>query len=163
MTKTERERAVAVPDLEDRRRQWFEEGVKAGAESERARIKAVEEQSMPGHEALIETLKFDGHTTGGQAALQILAAERKSLGAIAPDLRFDGLTTAPAVPTETTTRTTQQIDSSMSQEQVAAIAKREWETSPQLHHEFTGETQYVAFRKAEAAGRVRRIDKPRVQ
>jgi len=163
MTKTERDRAIAVPDLEDKRRQWFEEGVKAGAEFERARIKAVEEQSMPGHEALIEQLKFDGHTTGGQAAVQVLAAERKNLGAIASDLRFDAPMSAPPVPTESTTRTTQKIDSSMSQEQVASIAQTEWQNDPKLAREFSTEAQYVAFRKAEATGRVRMLDKRKVQ
>ena len=47
-----------------------------GSEAERARIQAVREQSMPGHEALIEALAFDGKTTGPEAAVQVLAAER---------------------------------------------------------------------------------------
>ena len=47
-----------------------------GAEAERARIQAVREQSMPGHEALIEALAFDGKTTGPEAAVQVLAAEK---------------------------------------------------------------------------------------
>lgn len=47
-----------------------------GAEAERARIQAVREQSMPGHEELIEKLAFDGKTTGPEAAVQVLAAER---------------------------------------------------------------------------------------
>lgn len=48
-----------------------------GAESERQRIAAVREQSLPGHEALIERLAADGQTTGEQAAVQVLAAERQ--------------------------------------------------------------------------------------
>lgn len=49
-----------------------------GANEERARIQAIEEQAkgFPGHEDLIAKLKFDGKTTGDQAAVQILAAER---------------------------------------------------------------------------------------
>ena len=47
-----------------------------GAEAERARIQAVREQTMPGHEALIEALAFDGKTTGPEAAVQVLAAEK---------------------------------------------------------------------------------------
>ena len=52
-----------------------------GAEAERARIQAVREQSMPGHEKLIEALAFDGKTTGPEAAVQVLAAERARIGA----------------------------------------------------------------------------------
>jgi signal peptide peptidase SppA len=52
-----------------------------GAEAERARIQAVREQSMPGHEKLIDALAFDGKTTGPEAAVQVLAAERAKAAA----------------------------------------------------------------------------------
>lgn len=49
-----------------------------GAVSERDRIAAVRSQSLPGHEALIERFAADGHTTGPEAAVAILAAERQA-------------------------------------------------------------------------------------
>jgi len=49
---------------------------KVGAEAERKRIKDVEAQCLVGHEALIETLKFDGVTTGPEAAVKVLIAEK---------------------------------------------------------------------------------------
>jgi signal peptide peptidase SppA len=52
-----------------------------GAQAERERIAAVREQLMPGHEALIERLAADGVTTGPQAAMQVLQAERAARGA----------------------------------------------------------------------------------
>lgn len=48
----------------------------AGALAERERIQAVRAQVLPGHEALIERLAFDGATSGPEAAAQVLAAER---------------------------------------------------------------------------------------
>jgi hypothetical protein len=160
--KTERSRAIAT-DLDGMRKAWFNEGFKAGSEAERARIQAVEEQAMPGHEDLVAKLKFDGKTTGPQAAVQILAAEKRQLGAIAADLRADAGRPTTNSPTEDTTRTSvQQVDGSLSQEQVMAIAKREWAQNPKLHREFSGEEQYCAFRKAEAAGRIRVLNKRRV-
>lgn len=53
-----------------------DEGLKAGAESERARIQAVENQLIPGNETLIAELKFDGVTTGPEAAEKVVAAEK---------------------------------------------------------------------------------------
>ena len=53
------------------------EGIVEGSQGERDRIKAVEAQALPGHEALIGELKFDGKTTGEQAAVRILQAERQ--------------------------------------------------------------------------------------
>jgi len=47
-----------------------------GATAERTRIQAVESALIPGHEALIAGLKFDGKTSGGDAALAVNQAER---------------------------------------------------------------------------------------
>lgn len=49
-----------------------------GAVSERDRIAGVRAQIMPGHEALIEELAADGHTSGPEAAVQVIAAERQA-------------------------------------------------------------------------------------
>lgn len=46
-----------------------------GAAAERARIQAIEAQLIPGHEAMINRLKYDGNSTAGDAAQAILAAE----------------------------------------------------------------------------------------
>lgn len=53
-----------------------DKGRKEGAAAEIDRIRSVRAQSIPGHEALIEALMFDGVTTGEQAAVKILAAEK---------------------------------------------------------------------------------------
>jgi signal peptide peptidase SppA len=55
----------------------------AGAAAERERIKGVREQSLPGHEALIETLAMDGTTTPAMAAMAVMAAQRTALAAAA--------------------------------------------------------------------------------
>lgn len=56
--------------------QAIEKARKEGVAAEQARIKAVRALSIPGHEALIETLMFDGETTGEQAAMKVLTAEK---------------------------------------------------------------------------------------
>jgi ClpP class serine protease len=55
----------------------------AGASAERDRIAAVRAQSLPGHEALVESLAMDGRTTGPEAAAAVLAAHRVMLNAAA--------------------------------------------------------------------------------
>ena len=47
-----------------------------GATAERDRIQGIEAQALPGHDALIASLKFDGKTTPGEAAMAVNAAER---------------------------------------------------------------------------------------
>lgn len=54
----------------------MQEAQKAGAVAERDRINDVRSQLIPGHEQLIETLAFDGESTGADAAKAIVAAEK---------------------------------------------------------------------------------------
>jgi len=68
-----------------------------GGEAERARIQAVREQTMPGHEALIEALAFDGKTTGPEAAVQVLAAEKARVSGAAAARAADAPAPVPTV------------------------------------------------------------------
>ena len=72
-----------------------------GASAERARIQAVEGQSLPGHEALIATLKFDGKSTAGDAAMAVLAADKKARTTQAAALAGDAPQPLPLVPAAT--------------------------------------------------------------
>jgi capsid assembly protease len=53
----------------------------AGAKAEQDRVASVRAQSMKGHEALIEKLATDGKTTGPEAAMAVLAAEKSAVEA----------------------------------------------------------------------------------
>lgn len=90
---TQQEKTMDVQTLKaehpDVAKALIDEGREAGATAERERIQAVEAQSMPGHEALIATLKFDGKTSGPEAAVQVLAAEKAKKGDRLANLRAD--------------------------------------------------------------------------
>ena len=68
----------------------------AGAAAERDRIQAVRAVALPGHEALIERLAFDGKTTAGEAAMAVLAAERQTIKAAADAHAKDAPPAAPS-------------------------------------------------------------------
>lgn len=68
--------AFTQADLDAARAAGLAQGRTDGAAAERDRIAAVRAQSLPGHEALIDTLAADGKTTGPEAAAAVLAAER---------------------------------------------------------------------------------------
>lgn len=61
----------------------------AAAATERARIQSVFAQTMTGHEALIQRLAFDGSTSGPDAAVAVLAAERELSAGRARDIAAD--------------------------------------------------------------------------
>ena len=78
-----------------------------GAAGERDRIAAVRAQSLPGHEALIEKLAADGITTGAEAAVQVVAADRMRQQNLAQARLNDALDPIPqaAAPTSEETQT----------------------------------------------------------
>lgn len=81
--------AQAAADSEEAVAAAKQEGIAAGAAAERARILAVEEQSMPGHESLVAEMKADGKTTGPEAAARILQAEKAKIASTSQAL-IDG-------------------------------------------------------------------------
>ncbi|MBZ5707489.1 MAG: hypothetical protein LAN63_19265 [Acidobacteriia bacterium] len=68
----------------------MEKGKLSGAGSERERIKGVEDQLIPGHEDLIASLKYDGKTTGPEAAVMVLKKEKELMASRHEDLIEDG-------------------------------------------------------------------------
>jgi capsid assembly protease len=143
--------------LEEGRKSGFADGLaqgkQEGAEAERERIRGVESQSLPGHEALIESMKYDGRTTGEMAAVAILAAERKQ--------RENALNVmvsqAPPVIAPATPPMGEACPEGADDQRPLEIrAKESWDNSRELRAEF-GENfgAYLAFERASAAGRVR--------
>lgn len=139
------------------------EGQAAGATAERARIQAVEAQALPGHEALIATLKYDGKTTGPEAALAVLTAERGLRATAAQQLANDApkpvaSAAAPAV----TPNAAAQADAAAQAEAALPIEARcqaRWDRNADLRNEFGTLAAYTAFTRAEESGRVKRLVK----
>jgi len=133
--------------------------VAEGAAAERARIQSVEAALIPGHEVLIAALKFDGKSSGGDAALAVNAAERNLRTANATALANEApkplpTTTAPAVdPKAAAAAAAAAEDAALPLE---ARCKAQWAKSADLQAEFSGNfNAFVAFEKASASGRAR--------
>jgi len=110
-----------------------------GAKAERDRIQSIEAQTIPGHEALITSLKFDGNSSAGDAALAVLAAEKTARAAHANASANDApppVATTPAAAVATTTTAA----SEKSREQLDKEAKAHMAANPG--------TSYLAAYKA---------------
>lgn len=123
-----------------------------GAATERARIQAVEAAALPGHEALIASIKFDGKTSGAEAALAVVAAERALRGTAAAQLAADAPKPVPQAAAAALEAKPGAEDES---QPIEDRAKATWEGSPSVRQEFGTLAAYTAFRKADAGGRVR--------
>lgn len=83
-------KSSAVADAEKNKQVLLDAARKEGADAERQRIQSVKSQSIPGHEALIESLLFDGKTTGPEAAVAVLDAEKKLRQKAVEGFKADG-------------------------------------------------------------------------
>jgi len=116
----------------------------AGAKIESERIQAVRGQLIPGHEALVEGLMFDGKTTGPEAAVRILAAEKVIRNQALENNRTDA--PDPTVQPSTDGDLNTNADDSLP---VAERAKAEWDKDPKLRKEFDGDFEaYLAYEQA---------------
>jgi len=128
-----------------------QEGWMEGSEHERKRIQGVETQLIPGHEKLIADLKYDGKTTGPEAAVKILEAEKNLRSGIVSNLAADAVKpiaqpTPPVVDGEG-------VDPNLPVEE---RAKQRWDRNPKIREEFNNAfNSYLAFLKHEEAGHVR--------
>lgn len=130
----------------------YQEGFAAGKSAEMSRIQEVEAALLPGHESLIAGLKFDGKTTGGEAAQAVLKAERENRGAKLES--FKASAPAPvSQPAQDEPKAGQQVDADAPIEDRAAAA---WESDSKLRAEFGNDFQaYLSFEQANASGLVK--------
>jgi len=134
--------------LEKRENTAYERGKSDGATAERERIQAVEAQALPGHQALLQELKFDGTTTGPQAAERILGAENTRRAKALEDMKGEApKPVAPTVPAE--------VADEENVETIQDRCKAEWKKNAELRSEFSTVEQYTAYMKAAERGQAR--------
>lgn len=123
MTITREQLAAEAPDL-------LAAVMAEGATAERARIQAVEAQLIPGHEALINTLKFDGKSNGGDAAMAVLSAEKSKLASHAAALAAEAPAPLPLAPLSGSQDKPVEPKAPMTKQQIDAAAKAHMAAHP---------------------------------
>lgn len=129
-----------------------------GAATERARIQAVEGALIPGHEALIASMKFDGKSSGGDAALAVNAAERALRATAAATLAKDAPNPVPpaATPAVDPKPADAMADTS---KPVEERCKAKWDSDAKVRAEFGTLAAFTALTRAEEAGKVKVLGK----
>jgi signal peptide peptidase SppA len=125
-----------------------------GAAAERARIQSVEDACIPGHEALIASLKYDGKTTGEQAALQIIGAE-KLLRTGALTAQQEANVAVPAIEADDASPAATAADAPLEDR-----ARAQWDKDSKLRAEFGNKFEtYLAYARNTENGRARILSK----
>jgi ClpP class serine protease len=123
----------------------FAAGVEQGKKDEVTRIKDVKSQLIPGHEALVESMMFDGISTKADAALAIVEAEKTARSNAHVDFRR----TAPTVVPDTE-ETVADPTAGMSEEEKL---KYEFDNDKELQAKFAGDFEaYQAYREHTEGG-----------
>jgi ATP-dependent Clp protease, protease subunit len=122
------------------------QGMQEGAKNELERVLAVQAQTMPGHEKLIAELVADGKTTGPEAAVKVLAAEKQIRLNAQASLDADGVDpVAHNNPPDGNDPPADDEDLPIEER-----AKAEWDKDGKLRKEFSGDFKvYLAYRKNE--------------
>lgn len=125
----------------------------SGAARELQRIKDVAAQTLPGHEALVRELMFDGKTTGAEAAARVITAERDKRGKRLEDLEADAAAAhAPVAAAPADRQQKPVVDKNLP---VEDRCKVEWQHDPQLRADFGTVEEYIAYTRATEGGHVR--------
>ena len=128
-----------------------EAGMAAGIKQETQRIKDVEASLIPGHEALIASLKFDGKTTGPEAAVKVIQAEQSDAGKVLKDIEDDAPKPAASVSVDAGAPEADAISQLPEDEQV----KANWDSKPAIRTEYGTFERYAAFVKNSGNIRVK--------
>ncbi len=122
----------------------MQEGMEAGAQAERDRIKACEQAGLAGHEDLVNAMKFDGKSTGADVALAIVGAEKKLRADHLSDFTANAPAPVPHAPVPTV-----ETDAGTENLPLEDKAKAEWEASAELRKEFASFNTFLTFKKVE--------------
>jgi ClpP class serine protease len=142
---------------EEAQKKGFDEGHSAGAKAERERILALEDAALPGHDQLVADAKKDGETTAEGLALKIVAVERQRGNDVLQSMKKDADRQPEVGPSVDPEQSSQAVDENAPIEERAAA---EWDRCPQTRSEFAqNKDAYIAYRKAEEEGRVKRFAK----
>ncbi len=136
------------------KKQGYEEGLAAGAKTERERILALDEMAMSGHETMVAEAKKDGKTQPGELAMKMVAAQKQRGQSFLDARKEEAKANSGIGPATDPQPLSPGADASAPIEERAAA---EWAKDPAIRAEFGDKDTYLAFRKAEDEGRVRRF------
>jgi signal peptide peptidase SppA len=141
----------------------FAQVLAIGAVQELERIKGVQATLIPGHEALVETMMFDGKTSAADAALKINAAERAIRTTQGNKEVKEAPSPVPAVPAPTTPAASAEAKEKAEKEKMDAMpiedrCKAKWDANTgNVRGEFTSLAAYTAYTRAADGGKVRTL------
>lgn len=122
-----------------------------GAKAERERIASCESVSMPGFEAIVNSMKLDGKSTGADVAMAIIAEQKKQQASHAKAFVDNApavIASAPVTGFEVSAQDNKDLP-------IEERAKAKWDATPALRNEYASFKGFLAVMKKEESGKLR--------
>lgn len=140
------EEQLTIESLRDKHPEIAQALINEGANAEMKRIQDCESASLPGHETIVDAMKFDGESQASDVALAIVEAEKtirakhlKDFSANAPESL--PLAAVPAI---------ESPESENSHLPLEDRAKASWDSKPEIREEFKTFGSYLSYMKVES-------------
>lgn len=130
-------------------------GMKIGADNERARLQAIEEISMPGHESLIAEARKNPDMTAEKLALQMIAAEKAQGGNFIATLK-NAAAQMPAIDSGANVEVSPVRSTSATVGTPEEKAEALWKSDANIRQEFANDKEaFIAYFVAAENGQVK--------
>lgn len=136
---------ITIESIRESHPEIVSEILQEGAAAEMARIQSCENASLPGHEEIVASMKYDGKSQAPDVAMAIIEAEKT--------LRTNHLTAfqdnAPQTVPLAAVPAIESADAENSNLPLEDRAKASWDSNPEIREEFQTFGAYIAYMQVE--------------
>lgn len=133
---------ITIEMLNEKHPQIVTQLMQIGADAERERIQSCEDAALPGHEKIVNAMKFDGKSTGADVALAIVQEEKSLRVQHLKDFHANAPQPLPHAAINPVAQEEQRTDAALPLEE---RAKKSWDSDAQVRKEFGTYGAYLAY------------------
>lgn len=133
---------ITIEMLNEKYPQIVTQIMQLGADAERGRIQSCEDAALPGHEKIVNAMKFDGKSTGADIALAIVREEKSLRVQHLKDFHANAPQPLPHAAINPVANEEQAADASLP---IDERAKKSWDSDAQVRKEFGTYGAYLAY------------------
>lgn len=133
---------ITIEMLNEKHPQIVTQLMQIGADAERERIQSCEDAALPGHEKIVNAMKFDGKSTGADVALAIVQEEKSLRVQHLKDFHANAPQPLPHAAINPVAQEEQRTDAALPLDE---RAKKSWDSDAQVRKEFGTYGAYLAY------------------
>lgn len=133
---------ITIEMLNEKHPQIVAQLMQIGADAERERIQSCEDAALPGHEKIVNAMKFDGKSTGADVALAIVQEEKSLRVQHLKDFHANAPQPLPHAAINPVAQEEQRTDAALPLDE---RAKKSWDSDAQVRKEFGTYGAYLAY------------------